>query len=350
MNYGGIFEVKGEKGRIKKLEEKLSQAKAWKGESQIKVLRELNYLQEKEGKLKGLSHLYEDVSSLIELLREEEDEGLAGELKKKFALLEKNVDGLILESLLEGKSDKANAILSIHSGAGGTDACDWAEILLRMYLHWIEKKGYKARIVEYVLGEEAGIKTATVIVEGKFSYGYLKEEIGIHRLVRISPFDASHRRHTSFAAVNVIPEAENEDEIEVKEKDLKIDTYRAGGPGGQHVNVTDSAIRITHLPSGIVVQCQDQRSQYQNKATAMKILKARLYNLRNLEKEKELEKKRKGKAKIEWGSQRRSYVLHPYAMVKDHYTGIERNNVESIFEGEIDDFINASLKESLKEK
>ncbi len=346
MNYGGIFEVKGEKGRIKELEEKLSQVKSWKGESQIKVLRELNYLQEKEGKLKGLSHLYEDVSSLIELLREEEDEGLAGELREKFALLEKDVDGLILESLLEGKSDKANAILSIHSGAGGTDACDWAEILLRMYLRWIEKKGYKARIVEYVLGEEAGIKTATVIVEGKFSYGYLKEEIGIHRLVRISPFDASHRRHTSFAAVNVIPEAENEDEMEIKEKDLKIDTYRAGGPGGQHVNVTDSAIRITHLPSGIVVQCQDQRSQYQNKATAMKILKARLYNLRNLEKEKELEKKRKGKAKIEWGSQRRSYILHPYTMVKDHYTGVEKSNVESVFEGEIDDFINASLKKS----
>lgn len=291
--------------------------------------------------------MYEEVFSLIELLREEEDEGLLKELREKLVLLEREADVLTVESLLEGKYDKANAILSIHPGAGGTDSCDWAQILLRMYLHWAEKKGYKTRVVEYMPGEEAGIKTATLIVEGKFSYGYLKEEIGIHRLVRISPFDASHRRHTSFAAVDVIPEIE-EDEVEIKEEDLRIDTYRAGGPGGQHVNVTDSAIRITHLPTGIIVQCQDQRSQHQNKVTAMKILKARLYNLRELEKEKEIRERHEKKAKIEWGSQRRSYILHPYRLVKDHRTGIEKSDVEEVFEGEIDDFIKASLRRSLR--
>jgi len=214
-----------------------------------------------------------------------------------------------------------------------------------MYLGWINRKGYSSRIVEWMAGEEAGVKTATLVVEGEFAYGYLKQEVGIHRLVRISPFDAASRRHTSFAAVDVIPETQDL-EVEIKESDLKIDTFRASGPGGQHVNVTDSAIRITHLPTGVIVQCQDQRSQHKNKTMAMRILKARLHNLYELEKEKEIKKRHQDKARIEWGSQVRSYVLHPYTMVKDHRSGLETANVDKVLKGEIDDFIIAFLRKS----
>jgi peptide chain release factor 2 len=270
---------------------------------------------------------------------------LEKELDRKFSLLKEKLDRLHIRSLLRGTHDAANAILSIHPGAGGTDSCDWAEILLRMYINWATSKGYKIRVVEWMPGEEGGIKSATLLVEGKFAYGYLKEEVGIHRLVRISPFDASHRRHTSFAAVDVIPETQ-EEEIEIKEEDLEIETFRAGGPGGQHVNVTDSAVRITHLPTGVVVQCQDQRSQHKNKSMALRILRSRLYNLREMEKKKELKRRHEEKARIEWGNQVRSYVLHPYKMVKDHRSGLETADVESIFAGEIDQFIIASLKQN----
>jgi len=283
--------------------------------------------------------------ALEELLREEEDPELEEELEKKFILLDKELEELELLSLLKGEYDSSNAILSVHPGAGGTDSCDWAERLVLMYLGWINKKGYSSRIVEWMAGEEAGIKTATLVVEGKFAYGYLKQEVGIHRLVRISPFDAASRRHTSFAAVDVIPETQDL-QVEIKEGDLKIDTFRASGPGGQHVNVTDSAVRITHLPTGVIVQCQDQRSQYKNKAMALRILKARLHDLYELEKEKELKKRHQDKARIEWGSQVRSYVLHPYTMVKDHRSALERTDVEKVLKGEIDDFIIASLKKS----
>jgi len=283
--------------------------------------------------------------ALEELLREEEDPELEEELEKKFILLDKELEELELQSLLKGEYDSSNAILSVHPGAGGTDSCDWAERLVLMYLGWINKKGYSSRIVEWMAGEEAGIKTATLVVEGKFAYGYLKQEVGIHRLVRISPFDAASRRHTSFAAVDVIPETQDL-QVEIKESDLKIDTFRASGPGGQHVNVTDSAVRITHLPTGVIVQCQDQRSQYKNKAMALRILKARLHDLYELEKEKELKKRHQDKARIEWGSQVRSYVLHPYTMVKDHRSALERTDVEKVLKGEIDDFIIASLKKS----
>jgi len=283
--------------------------------------------------------------ALEELLREEEDPELEEELEKKFILLDKELEELELQSLLKGEYDSSNAILSVHPGAGGTDSCDWAERLVLMYLGWINKKGYSSRIVEWMAGEEAGIKTATLVVEGKFAYGYLKQEVGIHRLVRISPFDAASRRHTSFAAVDVIPETQDL-QVEIKESDLKIDTFRASGPGGQHVNVTDSAVRITHLPTGVIVQCQDQRSQYKNKAMALRILKARLHDLYELEKEKELKKRHQDKARIEWGSQVRSYILHPYTMVKDHRSALERTDVEKVLKGEIDDFIIASLKKS----
>ena len=286
-----------------------------------------------------------EVQTLAHLLEEEEDKELEEEMQTKLTLLERKLGGLEIESLLSGESDSLNAILSIHPGAGGTDSCDWAEILLRMYLGWIDKKRYHSRVVDWIAGEEAGIKTGTVVVEGTFAYGYLKEEVGIHRLVRLSPFDAANRRHTSFAAVDVIPETEDF-EVEVKDNDLKIDTFRAGGPGGQHVNVTDSAIRITHLPTGITVQCQDERSQHKNKVTALRILKARLHNFYELEKEKESKKRHEEKARIEWGNQVRSYILHPYSLVKDHRTGVQATDVERVLKGEIDDFIIASLRKS----
>jgi len=288
-------------------------------------------------------NLVGEVQTLAHLLEEEEDKELEEEMETKLTLLERKLGGLEIESLLSGESDSLNAILSIHPGAGGTDSCDWAETLLRMYLGWIDKKGYHGRVVDWIAAEEAGIKTATVVVEGTFAYGYLKEEVGIHRLVRLSPFDAANRRHTSFAAVDVIPETEDL-EVEIKDNDLKIDTFRAGGPGGQHVNVTDSAIRITHLPTGITVQCQDERSQHKNKLTALRILKARLHNFYELEAEKESKKRYEEKARIEWGNQVRSYILHPYSLVKDHRTGVQTTDVERVLKGKIDDFIIASLR------
>ncbi len=309
------------------------------------MLQKLNHLRRKIEEWRKAGDLLGEVQTLAHLLEEEEDKELEEEMQTKLTLLERKLGGLEIESLLSGESDSLNAILSIHPGAGGTDSCDWAEILLRMYLGWIDKKRYHSRVVDWIAGEEAGIKTGTVVVEGTFAYGYLKEEVGIHRLVRLSPFDAANRRHTSFAAVDVIPETEDF-EVEVKDNDLKIDTFRAGGPGGQHVNVTDSAIRITHLPTGITVQCQDERSQHKNKVTALRILKARLHNFYELEKEKESKKRHEEKARIEWGNQVRSYILHPYSLVKDHRTGVQATDVERVLKGEIDDFIIASLRKS----
>lgn len=309
------------------------------------MLQKLNHLRRKIEEWRKAGDLLGEIQTLAHLLEEEEDKELEEEMQTKLTLLERKLGGLEIESLLSGENDSLNAILSIHPGAGGTDSCDWAEILLRMYLGWIDKKRYHSRVVDWIAGEEAGIKTGTVVVEGTFAYGYLKQEVGIHRLVRLSPFDAANRRHTSFAAVDVIPETEDF-EVEVKDNDLKIDTFRAGGPGGQHVNVTDSAIRITHLPTGITVQCQDERSQHKNKVTALRILKARLHNFYELEKEKESKKRHEEKARIEWGNQVRSYILHPYSLVKDHRTGVQATDVERVLKGEIDDFIIASLRKS----
>jgi len=248
-----------------------------------------------------------------------------------------------LSQMLGGADDRRNAIVSLHPGAGGTEAQDWAEILLRMYLRWADRKGYRKEILEYQPGEEAGLKSVTFTVEGDYAYGYLKAEAGIHRLVRISPFDANSRRHTSFASVFVYPEIDETIKIEINEADLRIDTYRSSGAGGQHVNKTDSAVRLTHLPTNIVVACQNERSQHKNKAMAMKILRSRLYEL-ELEKQKErMETYHKTKKEIAWGSQIRSYVLHPYRMVKDHRTGIEVGNADAVLDGDIDRFIQAYL-------
>lgn len=245
--------------------------------------------------------------------------------------------------MLSGENDFNNAIVSIHAGAGGTEAQDWSEMMLRMYLRWAEKRGFKTELVDILQGEEAGVKSATFIVNGDYAYGYLKAEIGIHRLVRISPFDANARRHTSFASLFVYPDIEDDVVIEIDDKDLRVDTYRASGAGGQHINKTDSAVRITHIPSGIVVQCQNERSQHMNRATAMKLLKARLYEKEMEEREKEMNKLHASKKQIAWGSQIRSYILQPYQMVKDHRTGREMGNVDAVLNGELDGFIEAYL-------
>lgn len=264
--------------------------------------------------------------------------------KQDLAKIKKNVDGLEFKSLLGGFTDSNNAILSINAGAGGTESCDWTGMLLRMYTKWAEGKGYEVVKLDQLLGEEAGIKNVTVLIKGNYAYGYLKSESGVHRLVRISPFDANKRRHTSFASVDVIAEVSDDIEVDIKDSDLKIDTYRAGGKGGQHVNKTDSAVRITHIPTSIVVQCQNERSQFKNKSMALKILKARLYEKERQKKVEALENLYESKKEIAWGSQIRSYVLHPYSLVKDHRTEYEVGNAQGVLEGNIDGFIEMYLK------
>jgi len=266
-------------------------------------------------------------------------------LMDEMAAVRKEIDKLEFKCLLGGEADRSNAIFNINAGAGGTESCDWASMLLRMYLRWADEKGYSVEMLDQLQGEEAGLKNAAMIIRGDYAYGNLKSESGVHRLVRISPFDANKRRHTSFVSVDIIPEIEDNIKVEINESDLKIDTYRSSGAGGQHVNVTDSAVRITHLPTGIVVQCQKERSQHKNKATAMKVLRARLYELERRKIEEKALKNYDEKKRIEWGSQIRSYVLHPYKMVKDHRTDAETSNAEKVLDGDLDMFIEAYLRQ-----
>lgn len=289
----------------------------------------------------------EDTTVLVEMAAEEQDLSMKDEIDRAVAELREELDQLENRSLLNGEKDAKNAILSIHPGAGGTESCDWAEMLLRMYLRWIEQRGFKHEMIDRLPGDEAGIKTATLTVEGPYAYGYLKGEEGVHRLVRISPFDANRRRHTSFAAVEVLAEVEDDIEVEIDEKDLRIDCYRASGAGGQHVNKTLSAVRITHIPTNTVVQCQSERSQHQNRALAMKVLRARLLDRLVKQREEELAKERADHSDVAWGSQIRSYVLQPYQMIKDHRTGVETGNVKAVLDGDIDQFIEAYLRSSL---
>ena len=282
------------------------------------------------------------------MAQEENDEQTALEVEQSLKGVEEGISRLELEQMLSGEEDENDAIVAVHSGAGGTESQDWAAMLLRMYLRWAEKNKYSAEIVDTLPGEEAGIKSATFTVSGKYAYGFLKAEVGVHRLVRISPFDANRRRHTSFASVFVYPDVEDEIDIEIDEDDLRIDTYRSSGAGGQHVNKTDSAVRITHIPTGIVVQCQNERSQHKNKATAMKILKARLYEAQLKEKNQKMEELHAGKKEIAWGSQIRSYIMHPYRMVKDHRTEIDVGNVDAVMDGDINQFIQAYLLSNSK--
>jgi len=286
---------------------------------------------------------WEDLNTLNQLGIEEEEADVIPEVEEGLKKLKKNYNNLRLETLLTGKYDKNNAMLTLHAGAGGTEAQDWVQMLLRMYTRWAERKGYTVKILDILDGEEAGIKSVTIHVIGENAYGYLKSEKGVHRLVRISPFDASGRRHTSFASVEVMPELDEDIKVEINPDDLRIDTYRSSGAGGQHINKTDSAVRITHIPTGIVVSCQTERSQFQNKDTAMKMLKAKLIELKEREQKEKIEDLKGVQMEIAWGSQIRSYVFCPYTLVKDHRTNYEEGNVESVMDGEIDGFINAYL-------
>ncbi len=283
-----------------------------------------------------------------ELLTSEIDEDMEEELLKHTNKIEKDLDKLELEILLSGKFDKNNAIITLHPGAGGTESQDWAEMLYRMYTRWAVDNGYTVKELDYLEGEEAGIKSVTALIEGENAYGYLKGEMGVHRLVRISPFDSGGRRHTSFASLEVLPEITDDIEIDINPDDLRIDTYRASGAGGQHINKTDSAVRITHIPTGVVVSCQTERSQIQNKETAMKMLKSKLLDLKEKEHKEKIEDLKGEQRDIAWGSQIRSYVFCPYTMVKDHRTGYEVGNVEGVMDGDLDGFIEAYLKSNKK--
>ncbi len=289
-----------------------------------------------------------ELAELIDIV-EEDDEDSLKQLRQDIDRVSRTVNAMEFRSLLSGAEDSSNAIMSINAGAGGTESCDWANMLFRMYAKWSEKKGYQVSVVDLLPGEEAGIKNMTAVIKGDYATGYLKSESGVHRLVRISPFDSNKRRHTSFASVSVIPELAAESDVTVNEADLRIDTYRSSGAGGQHVNVTDSAVRITHMPTGIVVQCQNERSQHKNKSMAMKILKSRLYEREQAKKREAIEQQYAEKREIAWGSQIRSYVLHPYSMVKDHRTGCETSNTTAVMNGDIDNFIEAYLRKQAEE-
>jgi len=311
-------------------------------------MQHLNSLKSQITEYQNITKELSEISELLSILETENDESMHADIEKSLEKIEDKISEMDLQLKLSGEFDKNGAIVSIHSGAGGTEACDWADMLLRLYLRWTERKNFKTEIVDSLAGDEAGIKSITFIVKGEYAYGYLKAEIGVHRLVRISPFDANKRRHTSFASVDVIPEIDDDIEIKIDESDLRIDTYRAGGHGGQYLQKTDSAVRITHNPTGIVVQSQNERSQFKNKGTAMKLLKAKLYELEQEKKRAKVEKHYDEKGSIAWGSQIRSYVFMPYQLVKDHRTGFETGNVQKVMDGDIDKFIHAYLSQKTK--
>ncbi len=312
-----------------------------------KVNKKAKPIEDKLQQFSKITQRLDDAAVMIELVDESGDSDMADELMAELASLRGDVSELRLKALLRGEYDANGAILSLHAGAGGTEAQDWVEMLYRMYTRWAERKKYTLRVLDYLAGDEAGVKSVTFEVIGLNAYGYLKAEKGVHRLVRISPFDSSARRHTSFASLDVMPDLEDDDaDIEIDSDDLRVDTYRSSGAGGQHVNKTESAIRITHLPTGIVVQCQNERSQIQNRETAMRMLKSKLIEKRESEKMREIQEIKGEMKKIEWGSQIRSYVFHPYSMVKDHRTGEETGNVAAVMDGELDAFINAYLASS----
>lgn len=331
------------------MEKKTAEPDFWKDPEKAQaILKQIDSLKGLTEKYHKLSEELNEGMLLLELSSQDNDPKTLKEAEKELNQVEEKIEDFELFALMTGEDDGKNALLTIHPGAGGTESCDWAEMLLRMYLRWIERKGFKHQIIDYQAGEEAGIKNATVEVTGEYAYGFLKAESGVHRLVRISPFDANQRRHTSFASVFVCPEIEDTIVVDIKPDDLKVDTFRSSGAGGQHVNKTSSAVRITHIPTGIVVQCQSERSQFKNKDNAMKVLKSRLYQYHKQKEEEKQAQIESTKKKIEWGSQIRSYVFHPYTLVKDHRTGVETSNGQAVMDGEIDEFIQAYLRKKEK--
>jgi peptide chain release factor 2 len=339
-----IFDLDAKLSRLDELEKTQEKSEFWNDpEAARALLKEQKQISRLVDKFAGLDQELEDTAVLLELALEESDDSVLKEVGQKLDFIEEHIRGLEVQRIFTHPEDSGDAIVEIHAGAGGTEAQDWAEMLLRMYLRWAEREGYKTEILDMLPGEEAGVKSATFSVEGEYAYGRMKAEVGIHRLVRISPFDANARRHTSFAALFVYPTADDDVDIQISESELKIDTYRASGAGGQHINKTDSAVRITHLPTGIVVQCQNERSQHKNKAMAMKILKSRLYDLELEKKREEKDNLHKDKKEIAWGSQIRSYVLQPYQLVKDHRTNVEIGNVSAVLDGDINRFIQEYL-------
>ncbi len=339
------FDLVNVKNKLSELEDQVASEGFWNdAENSGKILKEIKQLKDKIEVYDQLVGEYEDIETLIEMGMEEPDEEIAKEVITSLKEFIQDFEELRIKTLLSEEYDRNNAILSLHAGAGGTESCDWVSMLLRMYTRWADDKGYKIETLDYLDGEEAGIKSVTIQINGENAYGYLRSEKGVHRLVRISPFDSSGRRHTSFASMDVIPEIDEDVDMDINADDLKIDTYRSSGAGGQHVNKTDSAVRMTHIPTGIVVQCQNERSQHKNKDRALKMLKAKLYEVKRLEQMAKMEGIRGEVKEIGWGSQIRSYVMHPYSMVKDHRTNEEAGNVQSVLDGKIDAFINAYLQ------
>ena len=345
---GGHFDLVGKKEEIEKLQKKTEDPSFWNNREEAEdLLKSLNDLKDQVNQIESIEKEINSNIEVLALLEVEEEPSLYEEVEKATELIEKKVEEVSFFLMLNGPYDKNDCILEIHPGAGGTESCDWANMLYRMYLRWCEKKKYKVTLLDYQDGEEAGIKSVSIQVKGPYAYGYLKNEKGVHRLVRLSPFDSNNRRHTSFASVEVTPEIEQDNSIEIDEKDLKIDVYRSTGAGGQGVNTTDSAVRITHLPTKIVVTCQNERSQIQNKEQALKVLKNKLLMKKLEEQEQELKGIKGDQANIEFGSQIRSYVMHPYSMVKDHRTGEETSNVSKVLDGELDAFMESNLKKGI---
>ena len=343
------FDIENKRIKIEELEKEIAKDGFWDDlENSQNVLKKSKGLKSSVEKYEALKTELEDLQVLNSLADEENDESLISEVSDGVKKINKKVEKITLETLLSGQYDKNNAILTLHSGAGGTEAQDWVEMLYRMYLRWAERNDFAVKELDYLAGEEAGIKSVTFLVEGENAYGYLSCEKGVHRLVRISPFDANKRRHTSFASLDVMPEITDDVEVNINPADLRVDTYRASGAGGQHVNKTESAIRITHIPTGVVVSCQTERSQIQNRETAMKMLKSKLIEIKEREHLDKIEDLKGDMKDIAWGSQIRSYVFHPYSMAKDHRTNYEIGNVYSVMDGEIDEFITAYLSDKAK--
>jgi len=342
MIYGGHFDFDQKESEIKDLEEELHNPTIWDNPSKATELTKK--LSDKKKEVDRLKNLLKTVETNAELLEIADDE-MMEQLTNELPTLDSGIEEVRLGLLLSGPYDSHHCLLEVHSGAGGTEACDWALMLYRMYTRWCEQKGYTYEILEYQVGEEAGLKSATLLIKGENAFGYLKSEKGVHRLVRLSPFDSNNRRHTSFASIDITPEFDQTVEIDIKDSDLKIDVYHSSGAGGQSVNTTDSAVRITHLPTKIVVTCQNERSQLQNKEKAMQILKSKLYNLELEKKERELKNIKGESSDINFGSQIRSYVMHPYSMVKDHRTKEETSNVDKVLDGDLDSFMISYLKD-----